>query len=66
MTDTGGMGTFPRAVGRNLEGWRYTLPFDLEGKLNVVVIAFGRVHWRAEGPFDPSAAAGLVPRLETR
>ena len=36
------LGTFPRAVGRNLEGWTFTLPFDLEGKLNVVVIAFKR------------------------
>lgn len=36
------LGIFPRAVGRNLEGWKFTLPFDLEGKRNVVVIAFKR------------------------
>ena len=151
------LGTFPRAVGRNLEGWKFTLPFDLEGKRNVVVIAFkreqqpdvdtwmpflgkvaaahpelrvyeiptlargyrlmqsfidggmrrgipdpavraatitlyidkapfkralrisdedriqvllvdrdGRVHWRAEGPFDPATAEQLVERLSAR
>ena len=36
------LGSFPRAVGSNLEGWKFTLPFDLEGKLNVVAIAFKR------------------------
>ena len=151
------LGTFPRTAGRNLEGWKFTLPFDLEGKRNVVVIAFkreqqadvdtwmpflgkvsaahpelrvyeiptlargyrlmqsfidggmrrgipdpavraatitlyidkapfkralrisdedrihvllvdrdGRVHWRAEGPFDPAAAEQLVERVSTR
>lgn len=36
------LGWFPRAVGSNLEGREFVLPFDLEGKLNVVVIAFKR------------------------
>jgi hypothetical protein len=42
VTDADTLGAFPRAVGRNLEGWTFTLPFDLEGRLNVVVIAFKR------------------------
>lgn len=33
---------FPRVVGRNLEGRSFTLPFDLEGKRNVVLVAFKR------------------------
>lgn len=36
------LGWFPRAVGSNLEGRTFALPFDLEGKRNVVVVAFKR------------------------
>ena len=42
VTDADTLGAFPRVAGSNLEGWKFTLPFDLEGKLNVVVIAFRR------------------------
>jgi hypothetical protein len=42
VADADTLGTFPRVAGSNLEGWKFTLPFDLEGKLNVVVIAFKR------------------------
>lgn len=36
------LGWFPRAVGSNLEGRTFALPFDLEGKRNVVLVAFKR------------------------
>jgi hypothetical protein len=42
VTVADSLGAFPRAVGRNLEGRPFTLPFDLDGKLNVLVIAFKR------------------------
>ncbi|MBD3196573.1 MAG: hypothetical protein GF317_16070 [Candidatus Lokiarchaeota archaeon] len=33
---------FPEVEGRNLEGTLFKLPYDLKGKLNLVIIAFKR------------------------
>ena len=38
------MDAFPRLKARNLEGRAYQLPGDLDGELNVVIIAFQRWH----------------------
>ncbi|MGQ9722470.1 MAG: hypothetical protein ACUVXA_14250 [Candidatus Jordarchaeum sp.] len=35
---------FPEVKGSNLEGQHFTLPGDLEGKLNILVIAFQQWH----------------------
>ena len=34
------MKKFPKINGKNLEGKRYSLPFDLEGKYNIVIVPF--------------------------
>ncbi len=40
MTDTIMTNIFPEVKGSNLEGRKFTLPYDLDGKLNIVIIAF--------------------------
>ena len=38
-----------------------------EDRIHVLLVdRDGRVHWRAEGPFDPAAAEQLVERLSAR
>ena len=34
------MKKFPEVKGKNLEGKNYTLPYDLEGKYNIVIVPF--------------------------
>lgn len=42
MTSADSFGSFPRVAGSNLEGRGFALPSDLDGTLNVVVVAFKR------------------------
>ncbi|NVM18629.1 MAG: hypothetical protein HWN80_13010 [Candidatus Lokiarchaeota archaeon] len=35
---------FPEITGENLEKKKYTIPYDLEGELNVVIVPFQRWH----------------------
>jgi hypothetical protein len=38
------MSEFPQVTGSNLEGRRFQLPQDFEGKLNLAIVAFQRWH----------------------
>lgn len=45
--------TFPVVKGANLEGRRFTLPADLEGELNVLLIPFQRWHQEIVDTWTP-------------
>jgi hypothetical protein len=44
MSEATGTMNFPNVSSSNLEGQKFNLPKDFEGKLNIVVIAFRRLH----------------------
>ncbi|MBD3367154.1 MAG: hypothetical protein GF405_03125 [Candidatus Eisenbacteria bacterium] len=56
---------FPDVGGRNLEGREFQLPGDLEGELNLLMIAFQRQHQSLVDSWMPAAAAWAAshPRL---
>lgn len=66
VTSVDTLGVFPRVAGSNLEGWKFTLPFDLEGKLNVVVIAFKREQQADVDTWMPSLAKIAAAHPELR
>jgi hypothetical protein len=49
--------TFPTVKGANLEGRRFTLPADLEGELNVLLIPFQRWHQELVDTWIPGLRA---------
>ena len=59
-------GRFPRVEGVNLEGRRFVLPADLDGHLNVVVIAFRREQQRDVDGWMPFLAQLAAERSELR
>ena len=48
------LGTFPAVSGRNLEGREFSLPSDLGGHLNVVLVAFKREQQADVDTWTPS------------
>lgn len=55
---------FPTVKSANLEGRRYTLPRDLEGELNVLLIPFQRWHQELVDTWTPGLRA-LMARFPT-
>jgi len=55
------LGRFPRVEGTNLEGRRFSLPADLEGDVNVVMVAF-----RREQQADVDTWGGFLREMTAR
>ncbi|MFX1512960.1 MAG: hypothetical protein ACFFCQ_10265 [Promethearchaeota archaeon] len=57
---------FPEVEGSNLEGQKLTLPYDLAGKLNIVIIAFKRYQQRLVDDWIPSLEklTQMYPEIE--